>query len=68
MTSAVPSLVSIARLLALGVLAPANAAPLASLKHQGLDAIYGDYARRGNCAAVPRLTSAMIRGLVTLRK
>lgn len=55
MTSAVPSLVSIAGLLALGVIAPASAAPLASLKNQGLDAIYGEYAPRGNCAATPRL-------------
>lgn len=56
MTKVVSSLLSIASLLALGIGAPVSAAPLTSLKGQGFDRIYGDYAPRGDCAATPRLT------------
>ena len=34
----------------------ANALPINGLKGNGLDAIYGSYAPRGNCAAEPRVT------------
>lgn len=62
-THAFPSLFSVVGLLtpgllALGLLAPApaSAAPLASLKDQGFDALYGDYAPRGDCRGATRLT------------
>lgn len=58
MTRALPSLFSIASLIAFCLLdpVPARAAPLATLKGQGFDALYGDYAPRGDCRGATRLT------------
>ncbi|MDG2515123.1 hypothetical protein P7B04_20785 [Sphingobium yanoikuyae] len=41
---------------ALACAAPAWAVPLNGLKGQGLNAIYGSYAPRGDCTAEPRLS------------